>query len=282
MNNLTYFEALKWASLFIQEHQGDENAPQILMMDMMEWTKTNLIMHYRDTMPTQMLEKFQQAIHRIANGEPVQYVTHQAMFFGRTFYVDDRVLIPRIDTEELIEAILAKTATIDRPLRVLDIGTGSGDIAITLKLERPTWQVTASDISADALAVAKQNAQTHQAIIDFRLGSLFEPVAGEQFDLIISNPPYIADDEKNEMDASVIEFEPHQALFADDDGLFWYKRIADQLEQYLTTNGQVLCEIGYRQGAALKTYFAAKSVVDQVDIIQDMTQHDRILWAKRK
>jgi release factor glutamine methyltransferase len=281
-NNPTYFEALKWASLFIQGIHGDENAPELIMMDTMNWSRTELIMHYRERLLSEQWKKFQMDVKRVGNGEPVQYVTNQASFFGREFYVDQRVLIPRVETEELIETILDKMPNNEQKLRVLDIGTGSGDIAITLKLERPEWQVTAVDISKEALEVAKQNAQKHEAIIDFKLGSLFEPVESEQFDLIISNPPYIADSEKDEMDQSVIDFEPHQALFADDHGLFWYKRIADQLDRYLTSHGELGCEIGYQQGADLKKYFLEKTYIDHAEVIKDLSQHDRILWVKKK
>ncbi|MBF7129505.1 peptide chain release factor N(5)-glutamine methyltransferase [Pediococcus pentosaceus] len=283
MNNIpTYFEALRWASLFIRKNQGDENAPELILMDTMEWSRTELIMHYREKLFPEQWEKFQTAVKRVAKGEPVQYVTNKATFFGREFYVDKRVLIPRVETEELVETILSKTKRSRQRLRVLDIGTGSGDIAITLKLERPEWLVTAVDISKDALTVAQRNAESHEAIVDFRLGSLFEPVQGERFDLIISNPPYIADNEKHEMDQSVIDFEPHQALFADDHGLFCYKRIADQLDQYLVEHGELGCEIGYRQGTDLKKYFLEKKYIDQAEVIKDLSQHDRILWVKKK
>lgn len=283
MNNTpTYFEALQWASLFIQESKGDENAPQILMMDELKWTRTELILNYRKQMDEKHWHQFQADLKRVAAGEPVQYVTNKSIFFGREFYVDNRVLIPRVETEELVETLLKKVGQSTNRLRVLDVGTGSGDIAITLKLENPDWQVTAVDISAKALEVAQKNAQKYNANVDFRLGSLFEAVQGETFDIIISNPPYIADTEKEEMDQSVLDFEPHQALFASDDGLFWYKKIADQLDIYLNSQGQIFCEIGFRQGPVLKQYFLNKKYIKDVEIIKDVSQHDRILWANRR
>ncbi|KRN94294.1 peptide chain release factor N(5)-glutamine methyltransferase [Pediococcus stilesii] len=281
-NNPTYFEALRWASLFIDEHGGDENAPQILIMNTMEWTRTELIMHYRERLRPEQWIWFQKAINRVIEGEPVQYITNKANFFGREFYVDQRVLIPRVETEEMVEEILKKNKNDGRNLRVLDIGTGSGDIAITLKLERPDWQITATDISTDALNVAKENAQRHEAVIDFKNGSLFEAVQGLKFDLIVSNPPYIAENERSEMDQSVLDFEPSIALFAQDNGLFWYKQIADQLNEHLNFTGQLFCEIGYQQGPPLGRYFKEKEYIKTVDIIKDLSQHDRILWAKMK
>lgn len=280
MNNPTYFEALKWASLLIQEHHGDENAPELIMMDRMEWNRTELLVHYRQQLRLDQWQQFQKDVQRAVNGEPVQYITNKANFYGREFYVDSRVLIPRVETEELVERILNAHPQLNQPLRVLDIGTGSGNIAITLKLERPDWQVSAVDIASEALTVAQQNAHQQEAVVDFRQGSLFDAVKGERFDIIVSNPPYIAENERDVMDQSVIEYEPDKALFAPDDGLFWYKQIGRQLANHLTNAGQLWCEFGYHQGAKLKQYFSELPGVKDVDVLQDLSGHDRILWVR--
>ena len=277
MNKITYFEALKWASLFIT----DKSSPRIYFMDTMDWSNTDLIVHYRDALTVEQWAEFTYAILKLSENCPIQYITNQANFYGRNFYVDQRVLIPRMETEELVEHVLDSNKNKD-DFNVLDIGTGSGDISITLKLERPLWKIVATDISVDALNVAKINDKQFKTHLTFAQGSLFKPVHGQQFDLIISNPPYIATTEKNLMDQSVLKYEPKTALFADDDGLYWYKKIADDLNQYLKPQGHLFCEIGLYQGPPLLAYFENKPFIKQVKIIKDINGLDRILYVEKK
>lgn len=276
MNNPTYFEALQWASLFIKKHHQDEYSGELLILDQHNWTHSELIMHYREAMPSAEWATFQKKVAEVGNGKPVQYVTNLASFYGRQFYVDERVLIPRMDTEELIETVL-KDIQLPINSNVLDVGTGSGDIAITLKLEKPAWTLTAVDISRDALDVAQINAQSFKAKVDFRMGSLFEPVPNDKFDLIVSNPPYISENEIDVMDQSVIDNEPQIALFAKDDGLYWYKQIALQLKSHLKVGGYLVCEIGYKQGIRLQEFYQNNLPEARIQIKKDMSDNDRLL-----
>lgn len=268
----TYFEARQWAFSYLDE--ADVN---LVLMIQNKWTYSQLILHLRDEIVD--FANFKAAILRINAGEPVQYVLGEAHFFGRDFMVDERVLIPRLETEELIELILN-----DNPItsqKILDIGTGSGAIAITLKSERPKWQITASDISLDALTVAQQNADKHQIDINFIASDIFTNI-NERYDIIVSNPPYIAATEMDIMDQNVIDYEPHLALFADNDGLAIYQAIARQLTDYLKPNGHAYFEIGLHQGPAVAELMKGGLPHAQVDVIKDLSNHDRMIRVFKK
>ncbi|GEP20062.1 peptide chain release factor N(5)-glutamine methyltransferase [Pediococcus argentinicus] len=283
----TYFEALKWASLFIQNNSKnvDPDSAQLLMMDEYQWSHSELVLNYRAQMTSSRWQQFQKMVQSVALGRPAQYVTKIANFFGREFYVDERVLIPRMETEELVEQVLSLKSDLPNNANVLDLGTGSGDIALTLKLEQPEWSVTGTDLSNDALDIAKINRQHFGVDVTLRQGSMFEALDESKmnkFDVIVSNPPYIAEDERSDMDQSVLDYEPDMALFAEDQGLFWYKEIGKHLKEYLNVGGYLLCEIGFRQGPALKEWFQSQFPDANTEIIKDITEHDRILKVQMR
>jgi len=262
-------------------HDLDERQAQIdyLLTGMMDWNYTQLANNLNTVLEDEKRLRFMVAVRAIKGGQPVQYALGHAAFYGREFIVDRRVLIPRQETEELVEWILTdykQTPT----LRVLDIGTGSGAIAVTLAAERPDWQVTAADISADALAVAAENAQVFAPRVTLLESDLFAAVTG-QFDVIVSNPPYISETERGVMDDSVLAYEPDLALFAPDDGLALYKQMAADLLSYLAPNGTAYFEIGYQQGAALVALFSELPGVT-VSLRQDMSGHDRMIKVVRE
>lgn len=261
-------------------HDQAERWAQIdyLLTGILDWNYSQLSNNANTILEDELLVRFKMAINAIKGGRPVQYALGHAAFYGREFNVDSRVLIPRQETEELVEWILntqAKSA-----LDVLDIGTGSSAIATTLAVERPEWHVTASDISSDALAVAKSNADKFDATVNFIESDLFAAIDG-QYDVIVSNPPYIAESEEAQMDTSVLGFEPHLALFADDEGLALYKKMAQDLLRYLKPTGQAFFEIGYQQGPALVALFETLPNVT-VTLKQDMSGHDRMIRVQRE
>ncbi|WP_412989959.1 peptide chain release factor N(5)-glutamine methyltransferase [Pediococcus siamensis] len=281
MNNPTYLEALNWAFLYIKPFAKagiDENGVKLLLADMCHWNNTQLILHYRAQMDATLWQQFQENVHRYAAGEPVQYITQQATFFGTELYVDARVLIPRFETEELVEWVLQDQD--ETPKTVLDLGTGSGAIAIALQKQRPKWTVIGSDISAAALQVAQKNARASQLPVKFEESDLFNAFQDRTFDVIVSNPPYIARSEAKVMDRSVLEHEPDQALFAPEQGLAIYRRLSQQLPQYLKPAGALYCEFGYHQKAALQELFMDTRY--QVTFKKDVTEHDRMLRVKVK
>ncbi|HFH9837825.1 TPA: peptide chain release factor N(5)-glutamine methyltransferase [Streptococcus suis] len=203
---------------------------------------------------------------------PAQYIIGKADFHGLEFAVDERVLIPRPETEELVDLVLQENSRTG--LRVLDIGTGSGAIAISLAHARPDWQVTAADISPQALEVAHKNAQAHGVQIDFIQSDVWDKVTG-RFDLIVSNPPYISPDDRAEVGLNVLLSEPHLALFAEEDGLAIYRKIAEQSEDFLEENGKIYLEIGYKQGQAVSELFQTHFPDKRVRVLQDQFGKDR-------
>lgn len=180
---------------------------------------------------------------RLAQGEPPQYILGKAWFYGLELLVDHRVLIPRPETEGLVELALQ---LLEPAARVLEIGTGSGAIAIALKHERPDLALTATDISAAALDLARANASRHGCLIGFLAADLYPAGAGP-FDLVISNPPYISAAEYGELETKVRDFEPPAALLAAEDGLAFYRRVFARLQNHLADEGVVLFEHGATQ-----------------------------------
>jgi len=212
---------------------------------------------------------------RLAKDEPPQYIIGWEDFAGLRFKVDERVLIPRPETEELVQLVLKENAA-DEALKVLDIGTGSGAIAISLAKACPDWRLTASDLSGAALKLAQENARDNQVQLYFIQSDVMDEIEG-QFDLIISNPPYISPEDKFEVDASVQKFEPDSALYAENDGYAIYEKIAAQTPSHLTATGRLYMEIGYKQGERTKAIFEVAFPDKKVEIIKDSFGKDRMI-----
>lgn len=202
------------------------------------------------------------AVKRVAAGEPLQYVTGKAAFFGRMFAVTPAVLIPRPETEELLALVLERYPE-GTSLKAIDFCTGSGCIPVTLKKERPAWEVEATEISTDALEVARKNAATFGAGLQFREGDFLSDngIPEGTWDLMLSNPPYIAQSEDTEMAANVLQHEPHLALFVpDEDPLRFYRRLAEIAAQRLNRNGRVFAELNPRFAEACRQLFLDRNL----------------------
>jgi len=217
-----------------------------------------LLAHDTDALAESQLEAFLALLKRRLGGEPVAYILGQREFYGRPFRVTPATLIPRPETEHLVEAALTRGPA---GARVLDIGTGSGCIAVTLKLERPDWQVTAVDLSPDALAVARGNAARLGADVEFRQSDLFSALAGQTYDLIVSNPPYVAEADPH-MDRGDVRFEPRTALTSGRDGLDAIREIVSQASSHLSEGGWLLFEHGWEQGEAASQLLAESGFVE--------------------
>ncbi len=207
------------------------------------WDVTNLVINGERLASDWLCGKVRDAVKRVLGGEPVQYVVGEAYFYGMDLYVAPGVLIPRPETAELVDLIVEQNKESD--LRVLDVGTGSGAIAIALSRCLRFPKVTAIDLSDDALAVARRNADAFKADIDLFKVDIFtyEP-AEDSFDIIVSNPPYIAESEKKDMEENVLDHEPHLALFVPDDNpLIYYSRIAEVGRKALAEEGRLYFEI---------------------------------------
>ncbi len=205
---------------------------------------------------------------------PAQYIIGHAEFFEMQLKVDERVLIPRPETEELVELILAENPK--ENLKVLDIGTGSGAIALALAKNRPDWSVTAADISQDALDVANENAKNQNLQIFLKKSDCFTEIS-EKYDIIVSNPPYISREDESEVGLNVLHSEPHLALFADDDGLAIYRRIAEDAKDYLKDGGKIYLEIGYKQGQSVPELFRKHLPEQRVRTLKDQFGQDRMV-----
>jgi release factor glutamine methyltransferase len=217
-------------------------------------------------------------IKRLNRHEPVQYVINEAWFYGRPFYVDHRVLIPRPETEELVQHVLTRTGQ----KRVLDIGTGSGCIPVTVALENAMAEVFALDVSGDALAVARRNADAYNATVVFFEHDLFQgalPVAG--LDIIVSNPPYITREEAGTMEKNVLDFEPHLALFVDNqDPLLYYHALAAKAFPSLRSDGWLMVEINARFGSEVEKAFLMAGYTN-TDVKKDINGKDRMVVARK-
>ena len=217
-----------------------------------------LLAHGDDSLDTAAQATFAAHVQRRLNTEPVAYITGQKEFFGLTLHVDHRVLDPRADTETLVEWALSCLADTPSP-EVVDLGTGSGAIALALKHSRPDAQVCAVDASADALAVANANAKRLALSVDFHHGSWLAPLNGRTFDAIVSNPPYVASDDAH---LAALKHEPLSALASGVDGLDDIRTIVREAAQHLKPNGWLLLEHGYDQAHAVQTLLGNQGFVN--------------------
>ena len=211
---------------------------------------------------------------KLAAHIPAQYIIGSAEFFGMQLKVDERVLNPRPETEELVELILAENPEMN--LSVLDIGTGSGAIALALAKNRPDWSVTAADISQDALELAMENAKAQNLNLSFIKSDCFSEISAK-YDIIVSNPPYISCEDQEEVGLNVLHSEPHLALFADEDGLAIYRRIAEDSKDYLNDCGKIYLEIGYKQGQSVPALFRQHFPEKRVRTLKDQFGQDRMV-----
>lgn len=275
-------EALDWASSFLVDNGREETAARIVMQHVLSTTYSAVMLHLQDTLTFEQSERFEKLIEEHASGRPVQYCIGSEEFYGRTFIVDESVLIPRPETEELVLATTNRIGQLfeNKTLKLADIGTGSGAIAISMKLECPELTVVATDVSVAALATAQKNAQLLAADIDFRLGDLTAPLVGEKFDIVLSNPPYIAFEEAKEMSSIVLEHEPHSALFAEEDGLVLYRKLAQQLPALMNKPALIGLEIGYTQGEQVAEFFKESFPQASITVEKDINGKPRMVFCE--
>lgn len=278
----TIFEVLRRASSFLVEHGREETAARLLLQHVLRTNYSGLMIKMQEELIPEQQVLLDQMLQAHVDGKPVQYITGVEEFYGRTFEVDESVLIPRPETEELIVGATQRITKLfgkGSIVKLADIGTGSGAIAVTMKLEWPTASVTATDISQAALETAKKNANILQADIDFRLGDLTAPIAQEKWDVVLSNPPYIAYEEAQSMSEVVLEHEPHTALFAEEDGLILYRKLAENLPQLMNRPALIGVEIGYTQGKAVSNFFSTHFPQAEVEVVKDINNKDRIVFC---
>ena len=279
----TVRKLLEWTEDFLRK-KGVESArleAQILLAHALGCKKIDLYVRHEDEPSEDKRTAFREMIKKRAEGMPVAYLVGHREFYSLEFGVSPAVLIPRPETETLVMEALRRFKPLTTP-SVLDIGTGSGAIAIALAKQNKSALVTAVDLSPSALIVARANADRHGVSdrITFLEGDLFGPVAGQTFDLIVSNPPYIAHAEFPSLDIGVRDFEPRSALDGGPDGLDFYRRIAADVMNHLAPGGSVLVEIGFTQEPAVRELFAAR--LDVGPTYKDAAGRPRVVSATRR
>jgi release factor glutamine methyltransferase len=246
----------------------------------------SLLKHGENTVSESELLRFNFAVKDLKREKPLQYVLGKADFYGLKFIVNENVLIPRPETEELVHLVISDLKTFSDPdasLTILDIGTGSGCIPVTLKNKIPSAEVYAMDVSEGALETARKNAVLNNANVKFFQDDILDPDylrgAGD-YDIILSNPPYIKISEKNEMQRNVLDYEPHLALFVDnDDALLFYRKIAEYAKAKLKPGGMIYFEINAALGPETKLLIEEKGFKN-VDLIKDINNKNRILRGR--
>lgn len=232
-------------------------------------------LHMDEDITAEQQKEYEIALKKRAEHIPLQYITGEQEFMGLKFKVNSNVLIPRQDTEVLVEEALKR---IQPGMRVLDMCTGSGCIAVSIAKNVPHIEMQAVDISKQALNVAKDNAKLNEVSVEFERSDLFDNVMGK-YDVIVSNPPYIPTSEIPKLMPEVGSFEPVEALDGKEDGLYFYRRIVAECKEYLNPDGMIFFEIGYEQGADVSALLQ-EAGFSQVSVVKDLAHLDRVVFGK--
>ncbi|ALC86556.1 SAM-dependent methyltransferase [Bacillus sp. FJAT-22090] len=278
----TTYEALTRASSFLEENNREKEVARYLLQHVLKKNYSELMMAMYEEISQEAFQTFWAYVEEHATGRPFQYIIGQETFYGRDFIVNENVLIPRPETEELIEDVKKRALKLfgtNKVIQVADIGTGSGAIAISIKKEMPNTIVTATDISTEALRVAMKNAQRLDAEVQFEQGDLLAPIANQKWDIILSNPPYIGQQEAESLSDTVIEYEPHLALFAEEDGLQLYRKMAEQLPTMMNIPSLIGFEIGYEQGTAVQKMLQKAFPNAAVEVVKDINKKNRFVFC---
>lgn len=261
-----------------------------LLAHVLEQNKQYLVIHSDDELKEEYRSKFVDCINQIVSGKPLQYITNKQEFMGLNFFVDENVLIPQPDTEVLVEETIKKCISVaelgteQSPIKILDLCTGSGAIAISLNYvlaqKNINAEIMASEISTKALDIAKKNNESNNTSVKFAESNLFENIQKNDFDIIVSNPPYIKRKIIETLPCQV-QAEPHIALDGGEDGLDFYKKIIDQACKYIK-NGYVLLEIGYDQRNEVEGLFRANGRYSEIETVKDLSNNDRCVIARVK
>lgn len=275
---MTIAEALEWAVRRLQETSDSPRLDaEVLLAHALGTSRSHLYAWPERQLDTAAAQRAEALIQRRADGVPVAYLTGQQEFWSLPLEVNEATLIPRPETELLVELALARLPPA-APRTVLDLGTGTGAIALAIASERPQTIVTAVDVSSEALAVARRNSTRLGLAVELLQGDWYAPVGGRRFDLIAANPPYIGAGEPEPTQGDP-RFEPRLALIAEDDGLAALRHIAAQAASHLEPGGWLLVEHGYRQGAACRELFAAAGLHDVITA-RDLQGHERVTLGR--
>jgi release factor glutamine methyltransferase len=291
----TVMEMVGWTANYLGDkgfHNPRLNA-ELLLAGALGIKRLDLYLQYDRPLKAEELAAFKERLRRRAKREPLQYIDGKAAFRDLWLAVDPRVLIPRPETEGLVQAVLDwASARCPVPgaqepgsrVTALDVGTGSGAIALALATEGPFARVVATDVSPDALAVARANRESAapDAPVEFREGSLFAPVAGERFDVVVSNPPYVGDEERARLDVEVRDWEPAGALFAGVGGLDVLRPLVAGAPAHLNPGGLLAMEMGAAQADAVRALVRDTGAFTDPRVVRDLSGRDRIVMAEKR
>lgn len=271
---MTYLEALNLGEnvLSLAKIEDRRNDAWLLLSMVCKMDRSFYYLHMEEDMPEEQLSEYEIALKKRAEHVPLQYIVGETEFMGLKFKVNSNVLIPRQDTETLVEEVLK----VVRPgMKVLDMCTGSGCIIISILHNVSDVEGYATDISKQALNVAKENARLNDVSVMFERSDLFDNIRGT-FDIIVSNPPYIRTEEIVRLMPEVQSFEPMEALDGKEDGLYFYREIAAKCKEFLNPDGRVLFEIGYDQGADVSELLR-EAGFKEIRVIKDLARNDRVV-----
>jgi release factor glutamine methyltransferase len=289
---MTILDLLNWSTCCLRDHQIENprlNA-ELLLAQSLNLNREGLYAHLRDPSGEEEKENFERLIKKRLSGEPLQYLLGYQEFWSIHMKVDPRVLIPRPETELLVEQSLSilSAACLKKSPYVLEIGTGSGAIAISLAKEVRDLFIVATDVSGEALLLARENAKSAGVLhrIEFVNGNLFSPIRlmreKEPFDLILSNPPYICRSQIQNLAREIKDYEPVVALNGGEDGMAFYRSIVSQGPLYLRKGGWLLLEVGEGQGKRVSGIIEEEGCFTRPERIKDLSGIDRVVKARRK
>jgi release factor glutamine methyltransferase len=282
---VTLSEALQWGSERCRANLANPLLDaRILLCHAAGVSREELLLHGNKTLNNQQWSLYQEFIARRLAHEPIAYITGKKEFYGLELIITKDVLIPRPETEMIIDLMLAELSLhpISQEPSILELGTGSGALAVSLAANHERANILATDISAAALKIARLNAQKYllKERITFILSDWYQQIERQEFDYIISNPPYINSEEQEIMAPETRKFEPALALYANDDGSAAYKQIIAQAPYYLKPHGKIFLEIGYKQATQI-SHLLLKSGFGEITVHKDLAGHDRIIAAER-
>ncbi|KPJ59433.1 MAG: hypothetical protein AMS15_06965 [Planctomycetes bacterium DG_23] len=283
----TILGLLNWSKDFFESKGIDSPrlTAELLLSFVLGLERIGLYAHYDRVLKPEELAKFKELIKRRVSHEPTQYITGKAQFFSLDFVVDRRVMIPRPETELLVEETLK---LLEGEATIVDLGTGPGNIAVALAKNAPGVHIFATDISKDALQVAQENARTHKVenSISFHAGNLFEAVKGlsleGKVDIIVSNPPYVSEKEYARLPEELRDWEPKEALLASEEGLEFHRLIISGAGSFLKSGGWLLLEMGQGQAGKIEEIFAASGKFEAPEFLRDYGEIERVVKARRK
>ena len=275
-------EALSLANIELESFSSKQLDARILLGYVLNITQETLLINYNQPITKNEESRFFQYIKRRKSFEPIAYIIENKEFYGINFFVDKNVLIPRPDTEILVDEIILeyKKNFSDKEITILDLGTGSGAIAVSLAILIPLSKITATDISESALKIAIKNAMLNNVVnqIEFIKSNWYSNLKDAKFEYIVSNPPYIDSADKPYMSQETLLYEPENACFADNNGLINYDKIISEATYFLKKGGKILLEIGFNQSKSVVSVLE-KHQFTEIVIIKDLSSHDRVIRA---